>query len=209
MKSSFRACNAQGENMKAERVKIHLAMVIALAAAAWPAGMAAKKKHAVNQGPVVMLATGGGKSFVTSPTPAIGTAEFSFSAVQHQDGTADGVFRMVRQRAGFNVDFSGIVTCMAVDPATNRAWIGGIVLTNDSDDPNHTTAIHQPGQDVWFRVVDNGEGAYGAPDRSSVYGFLGAGGVATSAEYCALKPWPDDDANAFALTEGNITVRSR
>jgi len=156
-----------------------------------------------------MSAAGGGKAFVTSPPPAIGTAEFAFVAVQHANGTARGLFRMVRQRAGFNVDFLGAVTCMAVDPVTHRAWIGGVVLRNDSDDPNHTLEIHQPGQDVWFRVVDNGEGSQAPPDRSSVYGFKGAAGVNTSAEYCALKLWPAGEANAFELTQGNIQVRSR
>ena len=144
----------------------------------------------------------------TSPPPAIGTARFTFAALQFGDDDAGGLFRMVRQRAGFTVDFTGLVTCMAVDPVTHRAWIGGVVLFNNSNDPNHTLDIHQPGQDVWFRVVDKSEGSGAPPDRSSVYGFKGAAGVQTSAEYCAVKLWPDGDANAFAVTAGNIQVRS-
>jgi hypothetical protein len=116
---------------------------------------------------------------------------------------------MVRPRAGFTVDFSGEVTCMAVDPVNHRAWIGGVVTENRSDDPNHGLEIHQPGSDVWFRVVDYGEGAAAQPDRSSVYGFEGAAGVTTSAEYCALQLWPAGDVNTFELLEGNLQVRSR
>ena len=196
--------------MRAHRFVKGLVLTAVLAAAGSGGRVVAieSKSPATGNG-IVLLATGGGKSFVTSPPPAIGTAKFSFVAVQLEDGTARGVFRMVRQRAGFNVDFTGIVTCMAVDPATHRAWIGGIVASNDSDDPNHTLDIHAPGQDVWFRVVDNGEGAGDLPDRSSVYGFKGAAGVNTSAEYCALKLWPAGDANAFEVTHGNIQVRSR
>jgi hypothetical protein len=96
---------------------------------------------------------------------------------------------------------------MSVDTVLHRAWIGGVVTENRSDDPNHSTAIHQPGEHVWFRVVDNGEGSAAAPDRSSVYGFKGAAGVTTSPEYCALRLWPAGDANTFELTEGNIQVR--
>jgi hypothetical protein len=196
--------------MRAHRFVNGLALMAALIAAGWGGRVVAIERGSPATGnEIVLSAAGGGKSFVTNPPPAIGTAEFSFSAVQHDDGTARGMFRMVRQRAGFNVDFTGVVTCMAVDPVTHRAWIGGVVVSNNSDDPNHTLEIHAPGQDVWFRVVDNGEGAQDPPDRSSVYGFKGAGGVNTSAEYCALKLWPAGDANAFELTEGNIQVRSR
>ena len=163
----------------------------------------------VHDNGVVRSATGGGKSFVTAPPAAIGVAEFSFSAVQNSDGTASGRFRMVRYRAGFLVDFSGEVTCMAVDAVNNRAWIGGVVVANRSNDPNHTLDIHEPGDDVWFRVVDHGEGAGAPPDRSSVYGFKGAAGIDTSSQYCAAQLWPAGDANVFELTEGNIQVRSR
>lgn len=195
--------------MNADRLRLGVVLAAILTVSVWTIRSSAIEQQAATPGPIVMSATGGGKAYVTNPPLAIGTAEFSFSAVQHEDGTASGFFRMVRQRAGFNVDFTGRVTCMAVDPVTHRAWIGGVVVSNNSDDPNHTTPIHQPGEDVWFRVVDNGEGEDAPPDRSSVYGFAGAAGVTTSAEYCALKLWPAGDANAFALTEGNIQVLSR
>ena len=196
--------------MRANGLSVGLAVAILLPALGVAGrAMVRHEQTPAARGAIVISATGGGKSFVTNPAPAIGIAEFSFSAVQHEDGTASGMFRMVRQRAGFNVDFTGTVTCLAVDPVTHRAWIGGVVVHNNSDDPNHTTAIHEPGQDVWFRVVDNGEGADTPADRSSVYGFKGAGGVQTSAEYCALRLWPAGEANAFELTQGNIQVHPR
>jgi hypothetical protein len=82
------------------------------------------------------------------------------------------------------------------------------VTENNSTDPNFQTAIHQVGRDVWFRVIDNGEGAKAsAADRSTVLGFTGAAGFQTSADYCAGKPWPAGDANTFPVVDGNIQVR--
>lgn len=195
--------------MRAKSVRVVVALAATLVVACGESVTAPEQQFSNHDSGVVISATGGGKSFVTNPPLAIGVAEFSFSAVQNEDGTASGFFRMVRQRAGFNVDFTGEVTCLSVDPATGRAWIGGVVVGNNSDDPNHTTSIHEPGDDVWFRVLDSGEGADAQPDRSSVYGFEGAAGVITSAEYCERQLWSADNANAFALTQGNIQVRWR
>jgi hypothetical protein len=158
---------------------------------------------------IVLSANGGGKMFVNAPPIAAGEADFSFTAVQSGDGRAAGQFHMVRPRAGLMVEFEGTVTCLSVDPILGRAWIGGVVTKNRSTDPVFQTAIHEVGDDVWFRVADNGEGAGAAPDRSSVYGFEGAGGVTTSAEYCALQLWAAGDVNTFPQTMGNIQVRAR
>jgi hypothetical protein len=155
---------------------------------------------------VSLSATGGGYLFVTNPPLAIGDGQFSFAAAQLSDGSVSGQFHLSRLRDGFVVDFHGEVTCMSVDPVLHRVWVGGVVTQNNSNDPNHTGTIHQPGKDVWFRVVDNGEGLAAAPDRSSVYGFEGAGGVITSAEYCAKQLWTAGGVNAFVVTEGNIQV---
>ena len=158
---------------------------------------------------LVGSATGVGTLDVTAPPPAIGEADFQFVAIQTGNQGAFGSFRMTRPRAGFLVDFSGEVTCLSFDPVNHRAWIGGVVRENRSTDPNHQLAIHQPGRDVWFRVVDNGDDSGAAPDRSSVYGFEGAAGVITSAEYCQRQLWTPGDVNAFALTKGVIQVRTR
>lgn len=186
-----------------------VAVAIGLAACGNPPTSAPQTPSFTTGAGVTMSATGGGNLLVTSPIPAIGEATFSFSAAQRPDGTAYGMFRMVRPRAGFIVDFAGEVTCVSVDPVNRRLWVGGVVTQNRSSDPNHLLAIHAVGRDVWFRVVDNGEGAGAAPDRSTVYGFEGGAGIITSAEYCARQLWTPGDVNTFALTEGNIQVRTR
>ncbi|MGH7676539.1 MAG: hypothetical protein ACREMV_14830 [Gemmatimonadales bacterium] len=132
--------------------------------------------------------------------------QFSLSAVQHANGNASGQFHQrVDEGGGLVVDIHGTVTCLAVDPAQHRAWIGGVVTKNTSTDPDLQTAIHQPGRDVWFRVVDYGSGSATPPDRTTFLGFEGAGGIITSEEYCAARIWPAGDARTWPVT-GNITV---
>ena len=133
-----------------------------------------------------------------------GLANFSFHANAHADGSATGTFRMFRLRNGLKSDFEGAVTCATVDPVNHRAWIGGVVTVNNSTDPNQQLAIHQPGMDVWFRVVDNGKDS-GTPDRSTVLGFVGT--IPSSAAYCAQQAWAAGDANTSPLVEGDLKVK--
>jgi len=128
---------------------------------------------------------------------------FRFEAEQRQDRKAKGEFRVrTGEGGGLIVDFMGKVTCLAVDPVNHRAWIGGMVTRNRSTDPDYLTKINRPGRDIWFRVLDMGDA-----DRSTFVGFEGAAGIETSAEYCALRLWPDDNARTWPVTEGGITVR--
>lgn len=153
---------------------------------------------------VAISATGGGMY------DAGVIVQFSMTANQKADGTAHGQFHHKTEIAGMTIDFSGRVTCMAVDSANGRAWIGGVVTENRSEDTRFTTAIHQVGQDVWFRVLDSGEGSASAPDRTTFLGFEGGGGIITSAEYCAAQIWPNEPTPNFRtspLTAGNIQVR--
>ncbi|NIU75387.1 MAG: hypothetical protein GWN71_17950, partial [Gammaproteobacteria bacterium] len=49
--------------------------------------------------------------------------------------------------------------------------------------PGFQEDVHQPGRDIWFRVVDYGEGENATqPDRSTFVGFEGDAGIITSAE---------------------------
>ena len=140
--------------------------------------------------------------------PGFGLVAFSFGANQHAINGGLGTFRQSRTRNGLLIEFEARVTCVTVDAARHRAWVGGVVTQNNSTDPNFQTAIHQVGRDVWFRVVDNGEGANAAAtDRTTVLGFTGAAGFPTSASYCAGQPWPAGDANTFPVVDGNIQVR--
>jgi hypothetical protein len=159
----------------------------------------------LGDGGIVTSTTGEGEAQL----PAGFSAEaFSFSAVQHPDGTAHGRFFHRRSSASGIVDFDGDVTCVAVDPVNHRAWIGGRVTANRSTNPAFLTAINEVGDDLWFRVVDNGEGTGNPPDRTTILGFESAA-IPSSAFYCATMPWTAGDANTFPVVEGNIQVRSR
>lgn len=133
--------------------------------------------------------------------------KFAFSAIAHGDGTVSGNFHQKLELEGESVDFRGRVTCLAFDPANDRAWVGGVIVANNSTHPSFQQSFHEPGHDVWFRVVDYGEGAAAAPDRTTFLGFENTPGIPTSEFYCNLQPWPDDDARTWPVTNGNIQVR--
>ena len=161
----------------------------------------------VNQGNGVQYSVNGG-GIVDFSAAGVGNGHFSFNAVVKGDGSVEGRFHQRRETGATVVDFSGIVTCLTIDPALGRARIGGIVTENRSTNPNFLTENHQVGDDVWFRVQDGGEGAE-AIDASTSYGFKPTL-VNTSAEYCALPftglPWWNP-ATTFPLLSGNIQIR--
>lgn len=152
---------------------------------------------------VVVSATGGGHFLVSGALDVT----FAFSAKQKEDGTAMGQFRMSVELGGLPIEFHGEVICLTVDSDQGRAWIGGVVTQNRSEHPSFTGEIHEPGRDVWFRVLDNGEGGDAEMDRSTFLGFEGGGGIITSEEYCELAIWPDDNARTSPVTQGNLQVR--
>lgn len=151
---------------------------------------------------VVASATGGGHFLVAGTLDVT----FSFSANQHSNGTASGHSRHEVELAGLAVDFSSQVICVTVDSQTGRAWVGAVITSNRSQHPAFTEARHQPGRDIWFRVLDSGEGQV-EPDRSTFIGFEGDAGFITSEEYCEGMPWPDANARTSPVTQGNIQVR--
>jgi hypothetical protein len=133
---------------------------------------------------------------------------FDFNAIGTGRGGATGHLFQSFVFGGELIEFRGRVTCFSVDSATGRAWIGGVVTENHSTHPQFTTPRTQPGRDIWFRVLDGGEGANAAePDRSTISGFEGDRGIITSADYCAAKLWLDGNANTHPVTQGNIQVR--
>lgn len=148
------------------------------------------------------IASGGGKAELP---PGFSPLSFSFNA-ELVAGGVSGQFRQFYESDDGTVDFHGEVTCVSFDPVNNRAWIGGVVTQNESTDPAARTTRHEVGDDVWFRVVDNGEGN-APPDRTTVFGFEpGPGGIITSAEYCARQLWTAGDVNTWVVTSGNIQV---
>ena len=148
--------------------------------------------------------TSGGGSFLLLNTI---DASFNFNAVQTGDGGAEGNFFQSFIFQGQLVELRGRVTCFAVDAGNHRAWIGGVVTENNSTHPNFTTPRTQPGRDVWFRVLDGGEGFGAEPDRTTIYGFEGDREIITSEQYCAARLWLAGNANTHPVTDGNIQVR--
>lgn len=131
---------------------------------------------------------------------------FSFTATEKPDGTAGGQLRYTLDFFGENIEFHGEVTCLTVDLDNGRAWIGGVVTRNLSDaEPFASGAIFQEGKDIWFRVLDSGEGD-GAVDRTTFVGFEGGAGIITSQEYCDLTIWAEGNARTWPVT-GSVRVR--
>ena len=185
-----------------KRKTVRLAAV-ALAIPAALCIVAVTRSRSVAASGVTAQASGGGHyDFI----PIGGPAQFSFTAVAHADGSASGEFHHTAVVDGLTIDFHAAVTCMAVDLDHGRAWIGGVVTQNDSTDPDFQQDIHQPGQDIWFRVLDSGEGSNAPADRTTFTGFKGGGGIQTSAQYCAARIWPDGNARTWEVT-GNVQVR--
>ena len=149
---------------------------------------------------VTISATGGGHYFLQN---AFDT-QFAFSAVQKENGEASGMFHQSLDSDTGTVDFRAAVTCMAVDSDLHRAWIGGVIVANNSTDPAFNQPIHQPGHDIWFRVLDNGQGQ-DPVDRTTFMGFEGV--IPSSASYCEQRIWPDGNARTWPVTEGNLSVR--
>jgi len=143
----------------------------------------------------VATVTGGGWFLYAGSIPM----QFSFSAVQHADGSVSGSFHHSYTADGLSYSYWGRLTCLAIDAADGRAWIGGVLTQVATDDPTVTTAA---GDDAWFRVLDGGP----AGDRSTAMGFVGA--IPSSAAYCAMQPWPDDNARTHPVTSGQIKLHT-
>lgn len=153
-------------------------------------------------GGVVASATGSGTYLLLGTAPA----SFELGGVQLANGNAAGSFRHEVDVQGFHVAFEGTVTCLTMDPVNHRAWIGGVITLNNSTHPSYTTPRTQVGHDIWFRVVDYGEGAAAAADRTSFVGFEGDLDFPSSAAYCAGQPWAAADARTWGFSEGNVQV---
>ena len=145
----------------------------------------------------VSAAANGGGHFLFSGFLDV---QFGFSAVAKDDGSAQGSFHQSYTLEGLTTSYWGTVTCLSVDTVNHRAWIGGVLTKVESDDGGARLV----GEDVWFRVLDSGEGQDTA-DRSTVFGFTPL--FESSAAYCAGRPWPADNARTWPVIAGNIDVR--
>lgn len=134
---------------------------------------------------------------------------FDLNALLEADGGAKGNVHYSTDLTEFGLGTIEIrfdVTCLSLDGALGRAWIGGVVSENTSTNVQYATdPVRQVGRDVWFRVQDNGNGGSGPLDRSTQLGFEGSGGIITSAQYCAARIWPA--APPHEVTTGNISIK--
>ena len=118
----------------------------------------------------------------------LGTSQrtFAFNAMIEKDGRISGQVQVVRHDFGTHVH--AVVDCLSFD--NNIATMSGVV-TSTNHDPI------EPGDPIWFKVVDNGEGrkATAADQFTKLY---------LSGERC-------DDEPDFVLSQnvehGNIQVK--
>jgi hypothetical protein len=192
------------------RTTCRLMLLLPLAACGQPDGptmpdATASRRGSTNNGNGVIVMVKGSGVVDLSAIPGAGNAVFFINAKLKADGRVLGHFRQTRSRNGLLVEFSGRVTCLTIDEELGRVRIGGVITENNSTDPAFLTENHEVGDDVWFRMVDGGEGG---TDASTTYGFKPTL-VNTSAEYCALPftglPWWNP-ASTFPLQSGDVEI---
>ncbi len=149
------------------------------------------------------LVTGDYVANIGAAAPIYGA--YNLDGRTDKNGMSSGAFTFFAPTSTGTIDFAGRVTCLYVDDVLKRVWIGAVITRNSSTRAAYdaTQEIHQVGHDVWFRVADRSPGGSGDPDRTTFLGFEGSGGIATSAEYCALHLWGND---GVGITSGNLTV---
>jgi hypothetical protein len=122
---------------------------------------------------------------------------FSYSALARADGTAEGEYQYDFRAAGFSIH--GSVTCVTV--AGNQGWVGAVIDKVSSPDPEDQALV---GTEVWWRVIDNGQGEADPADRSTSLLFAIPGLPVTSASWCN-----DQEARGLLrdIVRGNIQVQ--
>lgn len=135
----------------------------------------------------VLRDLGGGEELTT----------FSYNAVAHADGRVSGHYQYNFRAAGFFTH--GSVTCVSV--AGTQGWIGGVIDKIVSPDPEDQTLV---GTEIWWRVVDNGEGENSAADQTTSLLFAVPGLPITAASWCR-----DQNVRGVLrdIVSGNIQVR--
>ena len=132
--------------------------------------------------PVAPDLIGGGELASTSSQTVVGHAngegvanvgvpmDFVFNALLSADGSAKGEGYHHALLNGNVIEFRTRVTCVSIDPVNNRAWVGGVITENNSTDPARMQPRNQVGRDIWWRVVDYGDGQSGVVDRTTSSG---------------------------------------
>jgi len=123
---------------------------------------------------------------------------FTFHAMMHPDGSVQGqgMLKYVSSDPNQRLQFQFDINCLSVDG--NVAIMSGILTrivrnnTDDSQDPI------EEGQNIQFKVIDNGEGANSPPDQMSWFNH-GPEVVPCDQE--------DQTYSTFDIDAGNIQVR--
>lgn len=137
---------------------------------------------------------------------------FSFTAKRHADGRVSGQFAYKQYDGSLDKTYriGGHVTCFQIYdtpvlvrtpeiPAMtgNRAKWGGRI--DRSDDPDFPIGMF-----VWAQSIDNGEGAKGYTDASTL---VGLGDEAANEAFCASPNVPNPNFGPHLIDGGNIQVR--
>ena len=122
---------------------------------------------------------------------------FAFAAIRRADGTTTGEWEYNFRLNGFRVH--GPVTCLSI--AGNQAWIGGVVDKVVTDDPAFESLV---GLEMWWRSIDNGEGADAPADVTTGLGFGFPGTPITAESWCRDQPL---SLVARDVAVGNIQIR--
>jgi hypothetical protein len=125
----------------------------------------------------VVASVSGGGHVMRNLTGEDELTTFSYNATARADGTAHGQYQYNFRAADFRVH--GTVTCASV--AGNAGWVGGVIDGIFSADPADQSLV---GTEIWWRVVDNGEGANAPPDTTTSLLFAIPGLPITAASWC-------------------------
>jgi hypothetical protein len=175
---------------------VALAACDATRSAAPSAGDAEATRVAFSAGTVAVL-TGSGHHVRVAGTEEDLTT-FSFTAVRHADGTVSGQYQYNFRLRGFAV--LGKVTCVSTNGT--QAWVGGTVDQVVTADPAFESLL---GLEMWWRSIDNGEGAGATPDLSTGVGFELEGNPTTAASWCQDQP---EVLPLRVVEHGNIQLRA-
>ena len=160
------------------------------------AGAAATSSPSAAASPVIARIMGSGH-LMRNLTGEDELTTFSYSAIARADGTAAGEYQYHFRAADFFIH--GTVTCASV--SGNAGWVGGLIDKVVSGDPADQALV---GTEIWWRVVDNGEGANDAADQTTSLLFAIPGLPITAESWCRNQ---DVRGVMRPVLNGNIQVR--
>ncbi len=144
--------------------------------------------------PFAVSASGGGNWILDFFGLEVGNV-LAFNAQRSGDGTVQGQWEYQQTFLGDVFRFHGDVTCIEVYDDGTRAKFGGPITR--SNDPTIPVGLFG-----WWTVVDNGDGASGTLDGSSI---IGVGDEQANEDFCTSAA-PPNPLFFADVTSGNISV---